>query len=306
MPFGDTFPQLYTEKVFDSGSKTMTTSNTRIAPEKMNIYGHILALIFSMTVTITKGSGTINTAKVVADGFNSIVIRDRKSKVVLDTAGDQLAEVRKLLSLADSPLLGSHKKGEYDAGTSLTDVGTAQVQTSMIPIDVNMADQPLSIEWKQGALADVLSTVGTATATEQLAVYSINVVPEQAEMLPDIFERETRRCYQYQPSAIATKKDIAGTLPTGVTIDGIAYQENSAGNDLTDITFKPTSENIGLESIPTAELIQIENRELWDGSTSGFFILPISPFVVGDATVFKINPTQSHTPRIYIVHRGVL
>ena len=110
-----------------------------------------------------------------------------------------------------------------------------------IPIDVNLEDQPISIEWTANALGSVLSTVGTASATCQLecAVTSIVPVGESANLAT----RETRRIYSFTRGAIASEQEIQGNLPTGVTIDNISLGVTTDSN-LTDVTLKATGRNI--------------------------------------------------------------
>ena len=68
---------------------------------------------------------------------------------------------------------------------------------------------------------------------------------------------------------------------------------------------KATGRNIGLDRVERKVLQQKENRGFLDGHTTGYYTLFTSPFVVGDSTIFKINPSTSFTPRIFICHRGV-
>jgi hypothetical protein len=280
----------------------MTTSTQQFDSKKVNVYGHITSLLFKFSTTITKGSGTINTSASVLDAFGQITIRDKNSRPVIDEDSSRLPITRKILSLADTPQWQTFKKGEYDAGTSLTDTASAQVHSMEISLDVNLEDQPISIEWVAGTLSDVLSTVGTATASCQLEVVVSSIVPvgESANLAT----RETRRIYSFTRGALASEQEIQGDLPTGITIDNITLGVTTDSN-LTDVTLKPSGKNIGIDRVGRVALEEKENRAFFDGHTTGYHTLPIAPFVVGDSTIFKINPSVSFTPRLFIVHRGV-
>lgn len=300
--FGNQAPQLFEKESFNSESKSMTTSTQQFDAKKLNVYGHITSLLFKFSTTITKGTGTIDTSASVLDAFGQITIRDKNSRPIIDEDSSRFPITRKILSLADTPQWQTFKKGEYDAGSSLTDVATAQTHEMEIPLDINLEDQPISIEWVAGTLSDVLSTVGTATATCQLQVMVTSIVPvgESANLAT----RETRRIYSFTRGALASEQEIQGDLPTGITIDNITLGVTTDSN-LTDVTLKPTGKNIGLDRCARAYIEQKEARAFFDGHTSGYHTLCIAPFVVGDSTVFKINPSTSFTPRLFIVHRGV-
>lgn len=298
MVFGNTSLPVYTTEAFNSASQALTTSVQTFSAKKVNVYGHIVALILKITVTITKGTGTIDTAVSPYNLLDQLTIRDRDSRPILDEAGSRLAIIRKILSMADSPMLSTFKKGEYDAGTALTDVATAQTQYAEIPIDINVVDQPISVEWRMAALATVLSTVGTGTATGQLEIVSRSMIA------PEVAARETRRIYSFTRGAVATEQELQADLPTGVTIDNITLGVTTDSN-LTDVTLKPTGERVGLDRLARLYIEQEENRQLIDGHTSAFYTLFHSPFVVGDSTIFKINPSTSFTPRLFVTHRGV-
>jgi len=300
--FGNQAPQLFIKESFNSESKTMTTSTQQFDSKKVNVYGHITSLLFKFTTTITKGTGTINTSASVLDAFGQVTLRDKNSRPVIDEDSSRLPIVRKILSLADTPQWQTFKKGEYDAGTSLTDTASAQVHSMEIPIDINLEDAPISIEFVAGTLSDILSTVGTATATCQLQVIVTSIVPvgESANLAT----RETRRIYSFTRGALASEQEIQSDLPTGITIDNITLGVSTDSN-LTDVTIKPTGKNIGLDRLDRVAIEAKENRAFFDGHTSGYHTLCTAPFVVGDSTVFKINPSTSFTPRLFITHRGV-
>jgi len=300
--FGNQAPQTYLKESFNSESKALTASTQQFDSKKVNVYGHIISLLFKVTCTITKGTGTIDTAKTVLDCLGQITIRDKNSRPILDEDASRLPIVRKILSLADLPAWQTFKKGEYDSAPALTDVATAQTHEMEVGIEINLEDQPISIEFVAGALSDVLSTVGTATATVQLECSVTSIVPvgESANLAT----RETRRLYSFTRGAIASEQEIQGDLPTGVTIDNITLGVTTDSN-LTDITLKPTGKNIGIDRVSRLILEQKEDRAFFDGHTSGYHTLFTAPFVVGDSTVFKINPSTSFTPRIWICHRGV-
>tara|TARA_R110000824_G_scaffold98980_2_gene235868 strand:+ start:501 stop:1409 length:909 start_codon:yes stop_codon:yes gene_type:complete len=300
--FGNQAPQTYLKESFNSESKALTASTQQFDSKKVNTYGHIISLLLKVSVTITKGTGTINTAKSVLDAVGQITIRDKNSRPILDDDSSRLPIIRRILSIADIPATQTFKKGEYDAGTSLVDVATTQTHEMEIPIDINLEDQPISVEWVCGALGDVLSTVGTASATCQLQISVTSIVPvgESANLAM----RETRRIYSFTRGAIATEQEIQGDLPTGITIDNITLG-TVADSNLTDCTLKPTGKNIGIDRVSRATLEQKEDRAFFDGHVSAYHTLPTAPFVVGDATIFKINPSTSFTPRIFITHRGI-
>ena len=300
--YGNQAPQTYLKTAFNSESKAITTSTQQFDSKKVNVYGHISSLLFKFSVTITKGSGAINTAKSALDAVGQIVIRDKNSRPIIDETASNLPIVRKILSLSDSPSWSTFKKGEYNAGLALVDVATTQTFEAEVNIDINLSDQPISIEWVANPLSSILSTVGSASATCQLecAVTSIVPIGESANLAT----RETRRIYSFTRGAIATEQEIQGSLPTGVTIDGITLGV-IADSNLTDCTLQPTGRNIGISRVSASILKQKEARAMFSGHTPTYFTLPISPFVVGDSTLFKINPNVSFNPKIFIVHRGV-
>lgn len=302
--FGNNAPQTFTREVFNSESKAMTTSTQQFDAKKVNVYGHIISLIFAFTTTITKGTGTIDTAKSVLDSFGQITLRDKNSRPILDDDSSRFPIIRKILSLADTPQWSDKKKGEFDAATALTDVGTAQTQELEIPIDINLRDQPISVEYVVGVLSDLLSTVGTASATAQMQIASINIVPIGRNA--QFARRETLRIFSYvNTSAIASETELQNTLPTGIVIDNITIGGVAADADLTDVTLKPTGKSIGIDRLSRKYIEQSEARNFFDGHTSLFFTLNHAPFKVGDSTLFAINPNTSFTPRIFLTHRGV-
>ncbi|QDI74053.1 hypothetical protein [Nitrosopumilus spindle-shaped virus] len=301
--FDNNAPQTFVKEVFNSESKTVTTSTQQFDAKKVNVYGHIIALIFAFQTTITKGSGTINTSKTVLDAFGQITIRDKNSRPILDDDSSRFPIIRKILSFASQPSWADHKRGEYDAGTALTDTGSAQTHEMEIPIDINLRDQPISVEYVVDTLSDLLSTVGTATATAQLQIASINIVPIGRNA--QYAQRETRRLYSYvHTSAISSETELQNGLPTGVVIDNVACYVTTDSN-VTDYTLKPTGKSIGIDRLARKYIEQMENRNAFDGHTSGYHVLNHAPFKVGDSTLFSINPASSFTPRIFLTHRGV-
>jgi len=300
--FGNQAPQTYLKTSFNSESKTLTASTQQFDSKKVNTYGHISSILLKFTTTITKGTGVINTAKSPLNAVGQIVIRDKNSRPIIDEDASRLPIIRKILSCADTPSWQTFKKGEYNAGSSLTDVATAQTHEMEIPIDINLSEQPVSVEWTANALSSVLSTVGTASATCQLEIAITSIVPvgESANLAT----RETRRIYSFTAGAIATEQELQGNLPTGITIDNLTLGVTTDSN-LTDVTIKPTGKNIGVDRVSRLVLQEKEERGLLDGHTTGYFTLFTAPFVVGDSTLFKINPSTSFTPRVFITHRGV-
>ena len=119
----------------------------------------------------------------------------------------------------------------------------------------------------------------------------------------EALNRQTRRVFSYTRGAVATEIELQNELPTGILIDNITILEENAA-DITDITLKPTGQNIGLDRVNDTYLAEYENRNLWDGHTATLHILPHPPFKVADETLFKINPSTSFTPRFFITHRG--
>tara|TARA_R110000787_G_scaffold23877_1_gene68065 strand:- start:116 stop:1024 length:909 start_codon:yes stop_codon:yes gene_type:complete len=300
--FGNQAPQTYLKTSFNSESKALTASTQQFDSKKVNVYGHISSILLKFTTTITKGTGVINTAKSPLNAVGQIVIRDKNSRPIIDEDASRLPIIRKILSCADTPQWQTFKKGEYNAGTSLTDVATAQTHEMEIPIDINLSEQPVSVEWTANALSSVLSTVGTASATCQLEIAITSIVPvgESANLAT----RETRRIYSFTSGAIATEQELQGNLPTGITIDNLTIGVSTDSN-LTDITIKPTGKNIGIDRVGRAILQEKEERGFLDGHTTGYYTLFTAPFVVGDSTLFKINPSTSFTPKIFVTHRGV-
>jgi hypothetical protein len=73
----------------------------------------------------------------------------------------------------------------------------------------------------------------------------------------------------------------------------------------TKATIKPTGKNIGIDGVARKILQEKEERGFLDGHTTGYYTLFTAPFVVGDSTLFKINPSTSFTPKIFVTHRGV-
>jgi len=300
--FGNQAPQTYLKTSFNSESKALTASTQQFDSKKVNVYGHICSILLKFTTTITKGSGAINTNKSPLDAVGQIVIRDKNSRPILDEDASRLPIIRKILSLSDSPQWQTFKKGEYNAGTSLTDTASAQTHEMEISIDVNLEDQPISVEWTANALSSVLSTVSNASATCQLEIAVTSIVPvgESANLAT----RETRRIYSFTAGAIATEQELQGNLPTGITIDNLTIGV-AADTNITDVTLKPTGKNIGIDRVARTVLQEKEERGFFDGHTSLYYTLFTAPFVVGDSTLFKINPSTSFTPRVFITHRGV-
>lgn len=297
--FGDQAPQTFTKEAFNSESKSMTASTQQFDAKKVNIYGHIVGLIFFLSVTGVKGgSGVFDTAKTVVDSFNRVTIRDKDSRPILDDDGVRLPIYRKILTLADQLSWGNFRKGEYDAASAIADTASAQTYVAFIPLDINLADQPISVEWELGTLSEVFSTTTGATATAQLRIATVNVIdPRYATV-------ETRRIYSFTKGAIATEEELQNFLPTGITIDNITLGVTTDSN-LTDVTLKPNGQNIGIDKLLREYVEQIEARNFVDGHTSAYHTLDHAPFKVGDSTIFKINPSTSFTPRFIIVHRGV-
>ena len=148
-----------------------------------------------------------------------------------------------------------------------------------------------------GVLSDVLSTVGTATATCTVQFATKNVQTP----VPNV---ETQRFYAVSLGSIADKQAMENRLVRGITFDQIALDMTADAN-LTDLTLKPSGSNKGLDSVKAKYLQMWENGELESGHQTGFYIPPHAPFVSGDATVFEINPSTTVTPILYVAHRGV-
>ena len=296
MGFGQFAPDFFMKEVFNSEAKSMTTSTQDFDAKKVNVYGHIAALQLKLTVVTVKGTGIYDGAATAHIGVSKLIIRDRASKPVIDSRGVDLAYVRKILTIADTLNDGTVKKGEYDTATAISaDVTT--IQTQELPIDINLADQPISVEWTLDVLSKLYSTVGTATATVQLQILSKNIVSSEA------LNRQTRRIYSFTRGAFSTEIELQNNLPTGILIDNITVLEANAG-DITDVTLKPTGQNIGMDRVNETYLDEYENRNFWDGKTALLQILPHPPFKVADETLFSINPSVSFNPRFFITHRG--
>lgn len=295
MGFGEFAPDFFLKEVFNSEQKTMTTSDQDFDAKKVNVYGHIAALTLKIATTTQNVSDTYTTSVKAKDLIATLTIRDKASKPVISVRGQDLSYVRKILSIADTLNDGTIKKGEFDAQTNIAD-GSATANME-IPCDINIADQPISVEWTLGNLDDLVVTRTDATGLLTLQILGKSIVS------PEALNRQTRRIYSYTRGAVATELELQNDLPTGIIIDNIAILEENAA-DITDITLKPTGQNIGLDRVNDTYLEEYENRNFWDGHTTALHILPHPPFKVADETLFKINPSTSFTPRLFITHRG--
>ena len=295
MGFGEFAPDFFMKEVFNSEQKTMTTSDQDFDAKKVNVYGHLSALTFKLATTTQNVSDTYTTDIKAHELIATLTIRDRASKPIINVRGQDLQYVRKILTIADTLNDGTIKKGEYDLQSTLVDgAATAEFE---IPVDINLADQPISVEWTLGNLGDLFVTRTDGTGLFTLQILGKSIVSSEA------LNRQTRRVFSYTRGAVATEIELQNELPTGILIDNITILEENAA-DITDITLKPTGQNIGLDRVNDTYLAEYENRNLWDGHTATLHILPHPPFKVADETLFKINPSTSFTPRFFITHRG--
>ncbi len=295
MGFGQFAPDFFLKEVFNSEQKTMTNANQDYDSKKVNVYGHISSLSIKIATTTQNVSDTYTAGVSAMDLIATLNIRDRAQKPIISCRGQDLAYVRKILSIADTLNDGTVKKGEYDSPSDVAD--GAAVASHEIPCDINLADQPISVEWTLGPLSSMVAAYTDATGLITLTILAKSIVSSEA------LNRQTRRIYSFTRGAVATEVELQNDLPTGIIIDNITILEATAA-DITDVTLKPTGQNIGLDRVNDTYLAQYEDRNLWDGHTATLHILPHPPFKVADETLFKINPSTSFTPRFFITYRG--
>ena len=143
MGFGEFAPDFFMKEVFNSEQKTMTTSDQDFDAKKVNVYGHLSALTFKLATTTQNVSDTYTTDIKAHELIATLTIRDRASKPIINVRGQDLQYVRKILTIADTLNDGTIKKGEYDLQSTLVDgAATAEFE---IPVDINLADQPISV-----------------------------------------------------------------------------------------------------------------------------------------------------------------
>jgi len=295
--FGKQAPDLFIREVYNSESQTITTSVNPLAPKKINAYGHIASLLVDVSITITKGTGTIDTTAYPYTIISNLVIRDKNSKPILETTGARIPKMRFIMTMANALDFAQYRKGVYGAGTALTDVGTAQTYQVELPLNINVDDQPISVELQLGVLSDVLSTVGTGSAVCTIQFSTKNVQTP----VPNV---ETQRFYAVSLGSISDKQTFEQRLVRGITFDQVALDMTADAN-LTSCSLKPKGTNVGLDAVKAKYLQMWSNTELTSGHQTGFYILPHAPFVSGDATIFEIEPSTTVTPILYVAHRGV-
>lgn len=289
-------PMLVIPDAFVTSTVSIGTSNKPQAPAKVNRNGFIASLIFDLDLAIIIGTGVVDTVPANAI-INSIAVKDANGREIVKCSGSQLPRIIRLATLADSLDYNEYKKGRSFVASNITSTGgTFRVE---MPVNIPTEYQQISIEVTFGVLSDILSTVGTATATATLKIHTKNYVGAL-----DANQLQRTKLLRFQTFNLPTTSvelDYKNNLSNASYIESMAV-EVTADSDIDNITFKPI-EGQGLERVSQETLVAIEDSQLDASHSAGFFILPISPSVVGESTNFKIDPTTSITPVLYLGYR---
>lgn len=293
--YGVSTPALYSKQLYQSENISLPASGTtNINRKALPVFGQIASFIAEINVTITKGTGTIDTTKFPYSVVNSLVLVDKNGKTIVSLAGDEIPKARKVLTLVDTRDYRILNKGDYNAGTALADSASEQTFRVEVPLNVALKDQPISIEAVISNLSSVLSVVGTGTAICDIRLFAI--------MYKQPTGQETDRIYTRSLGTIAAEKDVSDQLPTGVRIEAIAI-DTTADTNFDHLTLKPVVDE-GIDKAEDVDLKEYEDLAYRDGHLTGFYILPVSPFNVTKSTSFIYGANTSHTPKLYILHHG--
>lgn len=289
-----------TEKIADYSAVAITTANQKQTEKTIKPHGDLVALGVNVSVTITKGTGTIDTAAEFWKVINKILVQDKNSNTLYEWAGTDLQYINKLLEQK----LGAFK-GRHLAASLLTDVGTAQVQNIVIPVYVNIDDQPATITLTFGVLSDLLSVVGTGAAVATVSFIAYYRPPTR-------FPSGPRAGAAIQPSIktriynvtgmIVGDNSIAEQLPKSTQIFDSAIKVTEA--NLASITFKSGSES-EYETLEKASAIALDVEETFSGHLSTLFHLRHTPYVKNDKTTLIVNEGAGPSDlRLYHIIEG--
>jgi len=289
---------LYFKEIYNSSNQSITASANNIAKVYTQKVGHIASLLFDIDVTITKGTGTINTSNTILDAINQISFTDREGKSILLCTGAQLTRAKFVASFGEQRDYASLRRGKYSAGTALADVGTAQNQLLLLPLNIRAEDTPLGIEFSLNTLSSLLSTVGTATATINIRILA------KSYKNPNV-PYKTDRLYAFTTVSIPTgiQYRLTDNLPKRVLIQHIALQNgNNADNELDYATL--LDNGVGLDRVEDTDISTAETDATVNGHLTGFYNLMVTPFSVTDTLNFNVEVNTARAYTIYLLHQG--
>ncbi len=289
---------LYYKEIYNSSSVNVTASNSSIAKVYCQKIGHIATLELEITVTITAGTGTIDTTKNIANAINLLTITDKDGKSIMLLTGNQLARAKYITSLIEQRDYATLRRGRYTALTALANVGTAQIERQDIPLNIKTDDQPLGIEVALNSLSSLLSSVGTATATFQLRIVA------KAYKNPTV-PYKTDRIYAFTTVSIPTgiQYRLTDNLPKRVLIQAIGIENgNDADSELQYVTLMDSG--IGIDRIKDVDIVEFEKEATTNGHITGFYPLLVSPFQVTDTLNFNIEVGTARAYTIFLLHHG--
>lgn len=163
----------------DYGTITLSTAQVEQDQIAIPVLGDLEALDFEVTNAVTIGTGAVGTGIKASDVLKYLVITDKATAKVADLRSKDIPRLIKIMHIR---------------GQSVTDAVLATGATvfnGILRLPISVRDQPCKIKITTPALADLFSTVGTATMTTNIKIFGLYSTPNLAAMTTKILTFNT-------------------------------------------------------------------------------------------------------------------
>lgn len=278
------------------GTFTIGNAVQTPAEEKAKVYGDIVGMFLDINVSLTIGSGTRGSGAYALNLINRLTIKDANGSTLYDFANvgygqNDLETLGNALALR---LRGNNARAI--SCSALTDTGGSF--SGIIPLYINMADQPITVSITVGTLGDILSTVGTASCTMTLA---IGFVYDEPAVLPD--GRPAKSSVRTQTNVMtgisAGDMKLEKAIPDGSLITLISWLNTESYVN----KVKFTSDGVAEWEFASANALKSVEAILFPDYThrTKQFTLPVLPFYKNNRTDWLVNYSTGENPRIHVI-----
>ncbi|MCL4435790.1 MAG: hypothetical protein M1503_11520 [Thaumarchaeota archaeon] len=279
------------------GTIALTTSNQDQPEVPIKPYGDIVALELQVTAAITLGTGT-RRASISAEALiDTLTIKDRNNKPIHTLQGYPNTDISNLYLMLTKQF-GTFK-GRAAGAATMADTGGSF--NKKIPLYIGIDDQPCSIALTLGTIGDILSTVGTGTATATVKIIA-HYAPPARNPQNGAPVKNTPRSQIFPFVGAVGDNVLDEKLPQGSKILDTAVLL-TVDADLDHIQFGSSSVD-EYPSVNATTLQDMDFEETFSGHQTAFYWLRHTPFRVNKLSTLNVNLVNAVTGRVYLLKDG--
>lgn len=283
--------------VKEYGTIALSSSEQAQAQEKGKVYGDIVGLYLYIGVDTTLGTGVLGTGAVTSNVVNKLTIKDKNGNTLYDFANVTYG-VHDFELLGD--VLAKRIKGgdAKQIGRTALDANGDGISADLIPLYVNVIDQPVAIDVTFNTLSGILSTVGSGASNVTPKVGFLYDVPA-FDMKAGMPTKTSLKSKVYAITGVASgDNQFEKFLPESMLISMTALYGANHETYVSKTTF--TSDGLAeFESATVKALNAIEAKTFPDFThLTGLLFIPHKPYFRSNATNWMVNYSTAENPRV--------